>query len=357
MLPSAISSDALFLTFLWKLSLCLIALSVCALSLLICARFFSERRKSRARDSYKNLSAYFYAVLSAPGDLSVEAFPKISTQDRGVVVRIALDLLRTLKGHDAQRIVSLLTIWDMVPYLFVRLKNGIRAEKIRALTLLSHFETDEVHAILRVYAESQDMYVQLAALRGLAWQKRLDDIDLIIAALSRAQRTNRLMLADILCRFGEPIAPALADMATGNADEQVRVAAIMAMGSIKSLHVIPTLVTLTLDESADVRAQAAQALGRIGDVRAGDALLILLEDNSADVRAQAAQALGLIGFDKALPALGMRLSDADWQARFRAAEALHRLGVRGVAVLKSLNGRDDNAGVIAAQVQIGRAHV
>ena len=204
--------------------------------------------------------------------------------------------------------------------------------------------------VLLKHAESDDTYVQLAALRGIATQYDTGHVETVVEILSRTESTNRLMLADILRHFGEEAALPLARLARNAEQIDVRVSALMALGMIHPLSAVSAILPLLQDANEDVRAQTAKALGEMGDIRTGAALARALTDNSVGVRVQAAQALGRLRDEGALSALAERLGDENWWVGFRAAEALVRIGDKGISLLRSLSGRQDAVGVMSMQV-------
>jgi HEAT repeat protein len=92
----------------------------------------------------------------------------------------------------------------------------------------------------------------------------------------------------------------------------------------------------------DLRVAAVRALGRIQAIESGMALLGALEDEAWQVRAQAAKALGAIRAIVAIPALSKRLCDPSWWVRHHAAYGLRDLGHEGQAALRRIAGSSDD---------------
>lgn len=350
MSASVIVSEDIFLTLLWQMSAALAGLSVVVLFLLVISRIFSSKKEARRLLRYKILSQYFYAAIASPVEPTKDSLPVLSNEDRTVVCRIALDILRTVKGGDAQRIVKLLDAWEIQPLLLKMLGHSRRGVKIQAVSLLAYFSSAESLQALLSCCEDPDTYVQMAALRGLSARRDAAHISQIIQSLSVAKKANKLMLADILKRFGEPAVPSLVGLSSGKALVEVRLAALIALGSIRSLNAVEPLIKLLNDENENIRAQSAQALGKIGDIRAGTSLMERLTDTNASVRHHAAQALGALHLNESIPALAGILNDQNWWVRFRAAEALYNIGDKGRALLKALSRTQDMPGIISAQV-------
>ncbi len=77
---------------------------------------------------------------------------------------------------------------------------------------------------------------------------------------------------------------------TKDKDEQVRRAAVVALGNIGAKTAIPVLTELLNDKNADVRRWAAVGLGNIGSQASIPALIEVLKDENALVRLVAAEA-------------------------------------------------------------------
>lgn len=197
---------------------------------------------------------------------------------------------------------------------------------------------------------NKDMYIQIAALHGLARQNAVDYIPQIIDDLITSGKTNTLMLADVLQRFGLPAIIPLLKLVQSGANADVRIAGLMALGSINSYHAVDVLLKLTQDPNADICAQSIAALGKIGDGRAAESIAAKLEADEPKIRIQAAKALGMLRVVSTLPNLAARLSDEVWWVRFRTAEAMFLFGDKGIAFLRAISSQENNAGLIARQV-------
>lgn len=346
--PSA--SETLLLLDIWLVSLLLALVSLSVLLWLILSRLHSQRKYLHLAERRKTLYSLFHTALQLPAPPTPDLLPKLGKSDYGIICSIALDMLRNLRGGERQRIVDLLKSWDTLPYLLHLLKQGRRGKRIQALSLIARFDTPEAEEILLKHIRHPDTYTQLAALRGLAARGDIRHLDQAVEALAQSNQRNTLMLADILSRFGDAAAPFLIELAGSDALPEVRSAAIMTLGNMRALAAVDSLIRLCHDAHPEIRAAAVAALGEMGDSRAGDAAVLLLRDEAAPVREQAAHALGLLVFQPALPALAACLSDTAWWVRFRAAEALHRLGDRGLAMLRSVSVQPDEAGRIARDV-------
>lgn len=81
------------------------------------------------------------------------------------------------------------------------------------------------------------------------------------------------------------------------------------------------------DAERDIRLAAIEALGKIGDLRAVEPLIAALQDSSWGVRQHAAAALGMIGDTRAVKPLTAAFKDSKKVVRKAAAEALKKIGL------------------------------
>ncbi len=127
----------------------------------------------------------------------------------------------------------------------------------------------------------------------------------------------------------------------GVADERARM--IASFRSAADPRLVPSLVTLASDRSADVAREAVRALGRVDDPRVAPALVRVL-DRSPDpaARALAAGALGALGDARGLALLRRMIDTGDRQAQRSAVEGIAPLATMDdVDRLVALLGRGD----------------
>jgi hypothetical protein len=338
MSPSQAASE-IFLMRVWQTSASLAGFALVIAFGLAFKRVLEARRQVRSDRRRAELSARVYALLASPQEPTAEALPPYRKGDAAEIFTIALDVLRVTRGRDADRMVELARLWGVPKHMRRVLGKGKRNLKVRVLTLLAHFRDEESLELLRSRIEDPALYVQLAALRGLADRGDIQSFARVVRALGNARTTNVPMLADILRRFGEPAVPALGALARSDgATPGVRLAATTALGSIGSLQAFEPLEILANHPDAGLRTRALESLGKLGDPRAQGAILAGLGAPEARVRAQAALSAGMLALRSAIHPLEERLSDEAWEVRYRAAEALYRMGPAGIAVLGAASG-------------------
>lgn len=139
---------------------------------------------------------------------------------------------------------------------------------------------------------------------------------------------SRVSAATALGRIGDTDSVPYLERATRDEVKEVRFAAALALGKVRSIEVIAPLETaLQNDPHWWVRYAAAIALGDTRQPAAVPALSRALnEELRWQVRQQAARALGQIATRPAVEALGRALRDSDPTVRYSAARALGEVG-------------------------------
>ncbi|MBZ4021780.1 hypothetical protein CKO11_04810 [Rhodobacter sp. TJ_12] len=357
---------------IWQVTLLLALAAGVVFLVLVVWRAISSLRAQKRLRRRQELDKILQSVLHSPVPLGATALPALRRGDFPIVLDLALEMIRMVRGSYVDEIVSLVSDLGLYPYLQTVLRRSKGRSRRKALIMLGYFPPSQSRALLLAHVDDADPYVQLTALRGLARHPDASVNAEALRALGATLHTNSLMLADVLHQFGERALPELHALAAPvprpqwrtNATfhalrrerhrrktyEHVRVAAITAIGNIGALSSSAALLPLLHDENAHVRAAAVTALGRIGDPAIAWDLSALLRDKEVEVRIQSAQALGLLQDESTLPALVDALGDTAWWARFHAACALAKFEDRGIAILRAISREKDVKGDIAGQV-------
>ena len=149
-----------------------------------------------------------------------------------------------------------------------------------------------------------------------------------IAMLDSPIKSDRESAVDTLLESNHPAAfEALIQTLYHHTLDSMRKTAAKALGQIKDVVVVPTLIKALHDQPSDVRQTVAEVLEQIGDT-AVPTLIKALHNQHSDVRQAAAGTLGQIGDTAAVPALIKILDDqqSDIRVRQAAAEALGQIG-------------------------------
>lgn len=139
---------------------------------------------------------------------------------------------------------------------------------------------------------------------------------------------SRVSAATALGRIAEKDSVTFLERATLDENKELRFAAALALGKLKSVEAVRALEAVLRDDPHWwVRYAAAVALGDTRQPAAVPPLArVLSEEQRWQVRQQAARSLGAIGTRPAVEALGRGLSDQDATVRYSAARALGEVG-------------------------------
>ncbi len=168
----------------------------------------------------------------------------------------------------------------------------------------------------------------------------------------------RYWSADALGKIGDPAAIPALIRALGDPFDAVRMSACVALGDLKAVEAVPSLIDIVSgksppgrhlslfvpEEVGEVQWMAAQALGRIGDKRALDPLMEVLATAGGDLGLYVAQALGELNDRRAVPGLIAKSKRREEPELRGIAEALGRIGdLQAVPALLELlqTGKED----------------
>lgn len=176
---------------------------------------------------------------------------------------------------------------------------------------------------------------QIAALQDEDWAIREEAAALLgqlrdpravmplVMILGDQDRAVREAAIGALTAIGEPSVPALgACLAAPELSVQEAASAVLA--TIADARVLAPLVKALKSHDWIVRMHAAKALGRVKDLEAIASLIPLLQDKVKAVREETTTALAVIG-DASIPSLLTALSHTEWVARLHAVEALGKM--------------------------------
>jgi HEAT repeat protein len=148
----------------------------------------------------------------------------------------------------------------------------------------------------------------------------------LVTALSHAIYSNSYTyIASALTQLEDPRAVEELIAALADSDRFVRLYAADALGNIGNVRGVEALIAALRDPDGSVRSNAANALRRIGDARAVEPLLAALSDPDSFVRWSVADTLGQLGDIRAVEPLIAALGDPDSFVRRSAADALGQL--------------------------------
>ena len=340
---------------IWLTSAVFAALALLAVAILCVRRFIRDRRRRRALEEKRRLHDLVSILLTRPGQSAAALRPDLKPRDIPLLVDIFLEFFRVLRGGDAARIGEIVDDWDLEPALFRVAREGHRGERIETLTVLSYLTGDQSLRVIEESLASKDAYIQLTAIRCIARRNAIDRLGEIIDRINTPEQANRTLLVSVLSPFGTAAVRELERLAHVAVTDMLRVVALETLIAIK-----PNEVRLDfgqLMESADPRVRAAtvRLYGLAGAVAGNkevdvDVLSLGLADPDAIVRVYAVGTVRQRGGRDYLIKLRILLGDPVWWVRYRAGVSLLESGPKGLALLRSVMGRDNLEGYSAREI-------
>lgn len=175
--------------------------------------------------------------------------------------------------------------------------------------------------------------VRAAAIDALGAIADESALPALVVRLKDPARHEFARLVQALTHFGDRATSALVDAAASATEYRAGIAAVI--GHLGGAAAAEPLLQWTRDDDARVRAAAWKALSEIGLTdRAFYHGLRALGDENVAVRAAATRAIGRAARVDAAPHLAPRLDD-QWDVAAQAARALRRMGPAGEALLQA----------------------
>lgn len=184
---------------------------------------------------------------------------------------------------------------------------------------------DEIVAPLATAMADDNWRVRRAAAEGIAQGGTDSMVDALVTAVRERHRDAALLNAAVtaLVRANRDVVPAVISLlADPSAD--VRTYAALTLGLREDMQAVPALLGALGDSDDNVRFHAIEALGRIRSREAADRIAAIAESRDFSVAFAALDALRLIGEPSVAPRIIPLLDDDLLQTA--AAEALGRIG-------------------------------
>jgi HEAT repeat protein len=254
-----------------------------------------------------------------------------------VVAGAALFALGHIGGADAFRAVQEAKVRERTK------RSRSHALLLCAERMAADGQTAQAATVYRtLYAESQDVVIRTAALRGVVLTDRATAVPALLSALTSDQSRLRAAAGKFLGELaGEDVlGPVLAGMASLPQDAQVAI-----MSTVSNKVALPAALQAAKSGRAAVRAAALGALGRLGDESCVPLLLRIAVTEQGELQAAARRTLQEIRLSG--PALARLASHGDRGQRTEALKALAARGDNPGAAFFSTMTRDPDAHVQA----------
>ncbi|GIV95491.1 MAG: PBS lyase [Herpetosiphonaceae bacterium] len=281
-------------------------------------------------------SAVRQAAIAALNSLGHPALPKH-------VKRLLSDSNRLVR-ESAVRIAGYFGFEECVNLLFERCADDDERVRRVAIEHLPYLEDERVLPMLASALRYETPQVRAAAARAFAHIEGGESLPYLLTALGDPDPWVRYFAVSSLGRHAFPEAlAALSQLAQYDPANQVRVAALKALGQIGGMRAVAVLAPFTSCGDADLERTALQALGRVGHPDALPPLLAALGSPGIERRVEVIEALSMRRETAIVEALQLEVTSSHEQRVKQAAiAALLRIGTaEAVATLIALS--DDRA--------------
>jgi len=237
-------------------------------------------------------------------------------------------------------------------FFYNGLKNGgdypSQVEAVKASVSIVNDRT--FHALLRILKTSRSHGIIAETARSLREFKDTRAVQPLIKCLKPTSDCVRWLRRSAISTLGKiatkdpAAAKALITALKDDDDENNRIQAIIALGSLKATAAVPLLLKRINDKNQDIAREAIRALGEIKARAAVAPLIGKIKDDKRSIRKMAIKALGNIGDRAAIPPiLDAMEHDKFIPARVDAATAIARIGDKSAAdPLKSRLAKEKN---------------
>jgi HEAT repeat protein len=307
-----------------------------------------QAREERLRARYQPLVD---GVLTCAGEVTAEAREElraVPARERGFVGRLLVAPLRVSGGTTVDAASAACEALGLVDRWMADLGGETWWQQAEAARCLGLLRVRRAFKPLLACLENDHEEVRAAAVDALGRLGDADCVPALLAALPDASRHQRARVVEALRELGPQAAYALIAHARVRPDDLAMVAELV--GFTGAAAATGDLLAWCAHEDAKVRAASLQALGSLGlDDRSYYYTLRALGDDVPAVRAMAARALGRSRRQEAAGYLAAHLND-DWQVAAHAATALRMLGPSGERELLAHEHDEGLAGILSRQM-------
>ena len=253
------------------------------------------------------------------------------------------------------KIVGEIVTEDSLPDLFTRLSGKDAVIKSHIVSIISQFNTKEVHKALEEQLQDKNRAVRQAALAGIAQMPGDFRLEPVCNLLLDSSLEVQEKAVEVIIRMNRPDTVQYLLPAMKSENEYSRRYAVEVLNEIGDSESVKFLLdAVCQDDDWWVRSRATDALGRIGGERVQKAVLELIKDKDENIRRAAIEIANLNPDKATVDHLIKATKDDDWWVRERAADALAEIGdKRAIPALQEMLKRNDR-GVPVAIGALGR---
>jgi HEAT repeat protein len=217
-------------------------------------------------------------------------------------------------------------VWPDVPQRVDRqLHSPDVATRRLGAAELTKLGIDQAAPLLDLALGDTDVEVRIAAAEAAMHLRWAPATEKVLPWLGDRDTHLRIRACEVARALPSPRAVPALSRALSDADAGVRSAASEALGEQASLDAVPPLLGKLDDPSPPTRIQVVRALAHLRDKRAVVPLVGKVQDSVSEVRREVARALGDLGDVRASQALLLQLRDNISEVRLEALRSLGRL--------------------------------
>jgi HEAT repeat protein len=308
--------------------------------ILIGQRLLRAAAESRRNAIIARYRPIIDAALARDGEL--DGVNAIPPRHRDIAAALVLGTLRIVKGAQTERARAVADRLDLTSQWREDLQSRLWWRRAEGALALGLLRDKKSAPLLTPLLDDEHEQVRAAAIDALGQIGDYWAIAPLLARMSDPTRHERARLVQALRAFGEDATRALVQH--GQRQEQDRAVGATVLSFVGGAGARDALLEWSSAADRDKRVAVWTALATIGlDDRAFYHAIKALNAAEPSVRAAAARALSRSGREDAAPQLAGKLDD-EWEVAAQSARALTRLGAAGIAALKQRVGEGDGLG-------------
>jgi len=271
--------------------------------------------------------------------------------DRSLTEELLLQQAAELRGQERSEMATVFERLGYVREEKKRLESRTWWRRHDAAIKLGIMGSEESIPDLTRAVNDASEEVRLAAVRALGQMNYPEGVKVLLDVMQDRENWSGARVLEVLAGSGSSVKEEVLSRLQSNIEPRSRLLLIQLCGVMRWTEAAPLLIPLIDDADAETRISTARALGSIGDATVARHLVRALRDPRWEVRAQAAKSLGLLQDSGALVPLAQSLYDSHWWVRYNAANSLYQLGEQGVNALQETRSHANTiASGMAAQV-------
>ncbi|MBC7247400.1 MAG: HEAT repeat domain-containing protein [Actinobacteria bacterium] len=312
--------------------LLLIVIALAATAFYLLVRIIGIYRRARRLETMRNYETILYAAL--PKLSPEEAMRSLLPEpDEVALEEVLLRMGDEAEGEWKEKVIQVYRTRGYAEKRLRQLRSRSKSRRSQAARRLGRIGDPEAVAPLKELLTDPREEVREAALFALGRMGTLPALKAMCEVLGASDRWAWEKVAEAMEEMGDECHLVLCELLRDE-NAACRAFAAEVAGTVGGNEEASLLEEALRDPEVDVRARAASSLGRLRHHVSRPALREALRDEAWEVRCQAAKALGLLGNGEDATALAAALRDASWWVRQNAAAALQELGEAGERALQ-----------------------